>query len=210
MFCATGHVFGAIEGVMSCFRVLRARIVFGSTRASDPDFTFSCFDLTDSFSVERRVSGSVFIFCAPGLVFGGTEGVKSRFHVLRPRTRFRRYRGCRVSCLRFACPDSFSAVPRAFDPVFMFSAPGHVFGGAEGVGSRFHVLRSRTHFRRNRGRRLLFSCFAFLDSFLAVRRVPGPVFMFCAPGLILGGTEGIGSLFMFCAPGLVFGVTVYP
>jgi hypothetical protein len=33
---------------------------------------------------------------APGLVLGGTEGVRSRFHVLRSRTRFRRYRGCRV------------------------------------------------------------------------------------------------------------------
>jgi hypothetical protein len=57
------------------------------------------------------------------------------------------------------------AVPRAFDPVFMFSAPdmflavrrasghvsmfcasGHVFGDTEGVGTRFHVLHTETLF----------------------------------------------------------------
>jgi hypothetical protein len=154
------------------------------------------------------------MFCAPGVIFGGTEGVASRFHVLRTRTRFRRYRGRRVPLSCFTRPDSFSAVPRASGPTFMFYAPGLVFGGTEGVGSHFHVLRARTRFRRYRERQVLFSCFslrdsfspksgrrapfsrfALLDSFSAISRASGPVFMFCAPGLIFGGTEGVRSLF---------------
>jgi hypothetical protein len=47
----------------------------------------------------------------------------------------------------FARPDSFSAVTRASGHVYMFCAPRHVFGGTEGVGSLFHILRSRTRFR---------------------------------------------------------------
>jgi hypothetical protein len=86
-----------------------------------------------SFSAVMRASGPVFMFCAPGLVFGGNEVVVSRFHVLRVRTHF-------------------SAVPRASGPVFMFCAPGLIFGGTEGVGSRFHVLRAWTRFRRYHGR----------------------------------------------------------
>jgi hypothetical protein len=78
--------------------------------------------------------------CALGLVFGGSEGVGSRFHVLRPRTRFRRYRGRLVLFSCFARSDSFSTVPRASDPVFMFCTPELVFGGNDGVGSRFHVF----------------------------------------------------------------------
>jgi hypothetical protein len=42
----------------------------------------------------------------------------------------------------------------------MFCAPGIVFDGNEGVGSRFHVLRARTHFLWYRGRRVSFSCLA--------------------------------------------------
>jgi hypothetical protein len=71
------------------------------------------------------------------LVFGGTEGVGSRFHVLRTRTHFRRYRGRR-------------------DPFFMFCTPGLVFDGTEGVVSYVYVLRSLTHFQRYRGRRVSF------------------------------------------------------
>jgi hypothetical protein len=85
------------------------------------------------------VSGPDFIFCAPELVFGGIKGVASRFHVFRSQTRFRRYRGRRVPFSCFARPDSFSAVPRASGPVFIFCAPGLVFGGARGVGSLFNV-----------------------------------------------------------------------
>jgi hypothetical protein len=72
----------------------------------------------------------------------------ARFNVLRSKISFRWYRVRPVSFSYFACPDSFSVVLRASDPVFMFSAPGHVFGGAEGVKSRFHVLRSLTSFRQ--------------------------------------------------------------
>jgi hypothetical protein len=144
--------------------------------------------------------------CAPGLVFDGTKGVGARFHVLcsrtrfdgtdsvgsrlhvlRSRTRFQRYRGRRVPFSCFALPDSFSMVPWAFRSVFMFSATGNVFGGTEGVGSRFHVsapelvfgdfegvksyfyvFRSRKCFRRYRGRQVPFSCLAHPDSFLTV------------------------------------------
>jgi hypothetical protein len=38
-------------------------------------------------------TGPVFMFCAPGLVFGGIEDFGSLYRVLRSRTRFRRYRG---------------------------------------------------------------------------------------------------------------------
>jgi hypothetical protein len=152
------------------------------------------------------------MFCAPGLAFGCTMGVGSGFHVLRARTRFGRYRRCQVpfSCLRsparfqrcggirvpfscFAPPDSFSAVPRASGPFSLFYEPVFVFGGTEDVGTHFNVLRDRTHFRLYRGRRLPFSCFALPDSFSALPRASAPVFMFCAPGLAFGGTEGVGS-----------------
>jgi hypothetical protein len=46
----------------------------------------------------------------------------------------------------FVRPDSFSAVPRASGPVFMFCVSGLIFGGTEVVGSCFYVLLSRTHF----------------------------------------------------------------
>jgi hypothetical protein len=135
------------------------------------------------------------MFCAPGVIFGCTEGVVSRFHVLCPRTHIRRYLGCRVPFSCFALPDSFSEVPRASGPVFIFSVPEHVFGGSESVGSCFHVLRARTRFGRYRGRRVLFSCFVLPDRFSAVPSASGPVFMFCAPELVFGVTEGIGFLF---------------
>jgi hypothetical protein len=115
------------------------------------------------------------MFCVPGHVFGGTESVGSRFLILRSRTRFRRYRGRQVPFSRFTLPDSSSAMLRASSPVFTFCAPRLVFGGAEDVGSRFYILRARTHF-------------------WAVPMASGPVFMFCAPGLVFGGTEGVGSL----------------
>jgi hypothetical protein len=154
------------------------------------------------------------MFCAPRLIFGGTYGIGTRFHVLRPRTRFRRYRGRRFPFSSFALPVSFLTVPRASGPfscfalpesfsvvlsasgpIFMFCAHRLVIGGTEGVGSRFHVLRAETPFRRYRGRRVPFSCFALPESFSAVLRASGPVFMFCAHRLIFGGTEGVVSRF---------------
>jgi hypothetical protein len=192
MFCVTRYFCIGAEGVGFC----------------------KGFALSDSFSTVPRASAPIFMFCAPGLVFGCTEGVGSHFHFLRARTRFQQYRRRRVLFSCFALPVSFSTVPRASALVFMICAPGHVFGGAEGVGSRFNVLYPWTHFHRYRGRHVLFSCFTRPDTFLrcegrrvpfscfappdafsAVRRASGPVFMFCALGLIFDNTEGVGSLF---------------
>jgi hypothetical protein len=151
--------------------------------------------LLDSFSTVPRASTPIFMFCAPRLIFGDSEGVGSRFHVLRSRTHFRQSRGRRVPFSFFGRLDIFSAVPKASGPVFMFCAPGLVFVGTEVVVSSFHVLRNRTCFRRYCGHRVPFSCFARPDSFSAVSRALAPVFMFCASGLVFDGTEGVGSLF---------------
>jgi hypothetical protein len=194
MFCAPGLILGGTESIRSCFHVLRSRTRVGRFRWRG--VPFSRFTLPESFSVVPRASGPVFMFSAAGLIFGGTEAVGSHFHVLRSRTLFRRYRGHRVPFSCFARPDSFSVEPRASGPVFMFSAPRHVFGSTEGVESLFHILRSRTHFRQYRGRRVPFSCFARPDSFSAVSRALGPVFMLCANGLDFGGAECVGSRFL--------------
>jgi hypothetical protein len=224
MFCAPALIFGGTEGVGSRFHVLRARSHFWRYRG--PRVPFSCFALPNSFSTVSSASGSVFMFCALGFVFGGTEGVASRFHVLRARTHFRlfrvcrshfhvlcsrtRFRRCRVRRVSFSCfarPDSFSIVPRAPGPVFMFCAPRLIFGVIEGVASRFHVLRAQTRFRRYRVRRVPFSWFERSDSFSAVPRASGPVFTFCAPDSFSMVPRASGPVFMFCAPGIVFGGT---
>jgi hypothetical protein len=198
MFCSPKLIFGGTEGVGSYFQVLPARTNFRRYRGRR--FLFSCIALQDSFSAVQWASGTVFMFCvpvlvfgctecvgsvlmscAPGLVFDGTKGVGSRFHVLCSRTYFRRYRGLQVPFSCFARPLSFSAVPRVLGLVFMFCTPELIFGSTEGVRSRFHVLRSRTHFRRYRGRQVPFSCFKLPDSFSAVPRALGPVFMFSEP-----------------------------
>jgi hypothetical protein len=202
MFCASGLVFGGMEGVGSCFHVLRSQTRFRWYPGRR--LPFSCFTLPYSFSVVPTASGPVFMFCSPGLIFGESEGVGSHFHVLRNRTHYWRYRGRRVPFSCFVLPDSFSAVPRASGPVFMFCAPGLVFGDTEGVGSRFHVLRSLTRFRGYRRRQVLFSCFALPDSLSAVQWASAPVFMFCAPELYLGGTDGVRSRFHVCVPRHVF------
>jgi hypothetical protein len=212
MFCAPGLVSGGTEGVGYRFYFLRSRTHFGRYRGRR--VPFSSFAITNTFWVVRRPSGLIFKFCSLGHVFGGTEGVGSRFHVLRSPTHFRQYRGRRGSISCFALPDSFSTVARTLWPVGIFCARGHIFegtegvgpvfmfctprlvsGGTEAVGARFHVLRSRTLFQRNRGRRVRFSYFALSDSFRAVPRASGLVFKFCAPKHIFGGTEGVGSHF---------------
>jgi hypothetical protein len=170
MFCAPELVFSCIKGVVSRFHVLCSRTRFRWYRRRR--IPFSCFALPEMFSAVRRASSPVFMFCAPGLVFNGTEGVGSCFHVLRSRTRFRRYRGRRVPFSCFALPNSSSMLPRAF-----------------------HVLRSRTRFWRYRRRWVPFSCFALPEPFSAVRRASGPVFMFCALGHVFDGTDGVGSRF---------------
>jgi hypothetical protein len=144
------------------------------------------------------------MFCSPGLIFSDTEVVGSRFHVLRPGHVFGSTEGRRVPFSCCALPDSFSAVPRASGPVFMFCALVLIFGGTEGVVSCFHLLRARPRFRQCRGRWVPFSCFARPKSISAVPRVLGPVFMFCAPGLVFDGAGGVGSRFNCCAPGLIF------
>jgi hypothetical protein len=123
------------------------------------------------------------MFCAPGLIFGGTEGVGSHFHASRA--------------------GSFSAVPMASGPIFIFCAPGIIFGGTEVVRSRFHVLRSQTCFQRCRVRWVTFSCFVRPEWF---RRPEddGSRFHVFRTGTIFSGTEGIGSNFhVFFAPGVI-------
>jgi hypothetical protein len=158
------------------------------------------------------------MFCASGLVFGGTGGVGTYFHVLRARTHFRRYQGRQFPFSSFARPDSFTAVPRALGPlfifcasrlvfggasfpVFMFCAPGLIFGGTEYVRSRFHIFRFRTCFWRGGGRQIPFSWFALFRRRACFQRYTfsGPVFwslfMFCVTELIFGGTKGFRSRF---------------
>jgi hypothetical protein len=154
MFFHPWHILGGTVGVGSRYHVLHTQTSFQRYRGHR--VMFSCFAIPGTFSAVRRASSleiifcapslfsavpraliPVFIFCTPGFIFSGTEGFRSRFHVLRARTRFQRYRGRLVPFSYFARPDSFSAVPRVSDPLFMFSAPGHVFGGAEGVGTCF-------------------------------------------------------------------------
>jgi hypothetical protein len=140
-------------------------------------------------------SGPVFLFCAPRLVFDGAERAESHFHVLLFMTHFRRYRGRWVPFSCFVLPNPFSTVPRAPTRVFMLYASGLVFDGIEGARSRFHVLRSRTHFWRYSGGRVPFSCFSLPDPLSAIPKAPDPIFMFCAPGPVFDGTEGVGSCF---------------
>jgi hypothetical protein len=147
MVCAPGLVFGdGTEGVLSRFDVFYSRTCFRRYRGRW--VPFSCFVLPDYFSAVSNASGPVFIFCPPGLIFGSIEGVRSHFYVLRARTRFRRYQGRRVPFSFFGRLDIFSTVRRASGPVFRSFVPRHIFGGNEGVESRFHVLFSRIQFRR--------------------------------------------------------------
>jgi hypothetical protein len=212
MFCATGLVFDGSGGFVSSFHVLCSRNRFRRNRGHQ--VSFLSFALLDSFSVVPRASSLVFMFCAPELVFDGSVGVGSSFHVFHSRTLFWWHRVRQVLFLCFALLDSFLAVPRASGPVSMFCATRLVFIGTEGLESCIHVFRSRTSFRQNRGRlvrlscfplsdsfsavlrrRVMFSCFAPPDSFSAVEGASGPIFMFCAPGLVFGGTRGVGSSF---------------
>jgi hypothetical protein len=140
--------------------------------------------------------GPVLMFCAPGLIYDGTECDKFCFHVLRSRTHFGRYRGRRVPFSCFALPGSFGAVPRASGPVLMFGTPGLIFGRTEGARIHFHVILSRSHFRRYRERRVPFSYFAFPNSFSALPRASNPV---------LSGTEDVGFWFHILRTRIRFG-----
>jgi hypothetical protein len=180
MFCAPELIFGGTNGVRTLFRRCGGRpdAFLTVPMASTPQLPLSYFALPDSFSTVPRASGPIFMFCPSELVFGNTDDVSFRFHVLRPQTRFRRYRANQVPFSYFAIPDSF-------------------FTGTEGVGSHLHILRGRIRFRRDRSRLHLFLCFALPDTFSTVRRVSGPVFaphpvfLFCAPRHFFGDTEGV-------------------
>jgi hypothetical protein len=159
----------------------------------------SSFELPESFPTIARASGPVFTFCAPEHVFDDIKGRR----VL------------------------FSTVPRSSGPVFMFCAPGHFFSGAEGIRSHFHVLHSRTHFRRFRGHWVPFSCFSRPYSFSAIPRTSSPIFMclrartcfrqyrwrwvpfscFVLPYSFSAVSRASGPILMFCAHVLVFGGT---
>jgi hypothetical protein len=193
VICTPEIGFGGIAGVPSRFHVLHSLTHFRRYRGCRVLFSF--FVRPDSFSAVLRASGPVFMLCATGLIFGDTKGIPSRFHVVPSRTCFWRYQGRRVLFSLFALPNSFFAVSSVSGPVFMFCAPELVFGSTDGVGSRFLDLHARNRFRWYRGRPFPFSCFALLDSFSAVPRVSGHVFIFCPPGLVFGCTEGVGSRF---------------
>jgi hypothetical protein len=208
IFCAPELVFDGTEGVGSRYQVLRSRTRFKRYRGRR--LPFSCFARPDSISAVPRASAPDFMFCAHRLVFGGTEGVRSCFHVLRALTHFQRYRGRPVPFSCFALPDSFLAMPSALGPVIIFCASELVFDGTEGVGTSFHVMRARTHFLRYQGRRLPFSCFVVPDSFLAVLSASGPVFKFCSPRVVYSFSAVprlSAPVFMICAPELIFGGT---
>jgi hypothetical protein len=196
MYCGPGYVFGGTGLVFDCakcvgsrFRVLRVGTSFRRYRGHR--VPFSSFALPDSISVVPRALAPDFMFCAAGLIFGGTEGLRFHFHVLRARTRFPRFRWRQIPFLSFALPDTFSVVRGASVPVFMFCAPLVVSRSTAGVMSRFHILRSRTPFWRYRGHWVPSSSFASPDSFSAVRRASDPIFMFCAPGHVFCDTEGV-------------------
>jgi hypothetical protein len=224
MFCVSGLLFGDTEGVRSRFHLFRSRSCFW--RCGGRRVPFSCFVLPDIFSAVPRAPSLVFMFCVPGLVFDGTEGVGSRYHLLRARNRFHRYQGHRVPFSCFALSSTFSAVRRALGLDFICCAPDSFLAVPRGVGSRFHVLHAWTRFRRYRGRQVLFSYFALPDLFLAVLRASCSVFMFCAltrfrryrgrpvpfscfslPDMFSAVSRASGPVFMFCSPGHVFGGT---
>jgi hypothetical protein len=189
MFTTPGHVFGGAEGVGSRFHVFSYPDSFLAVRRVLGPVSMFCVR-SDSFSAISRASGPVFMFCDPEHVFGSTEGVGFRFHVLRSRTHFRRYRGCIFPFSCFAIPDTFSAVRRATGLDLTFCATRLISGGTEGVDSRFHVLCARICYRRYRGIRVPFSCFTRPDSYSMVSMASGPVFMFCAPGHVFRRYRG--------------------
>jgi hypothetical protein len=151
MFCAPKLISDGTEGLGSHFHVLRSRTHFRRHEGRQVPFScfalpnsfstvprrrlsFSYFALPDTFSAVLRASILIFLFCATGLIFGCTEGAGSCFNVLRYRTRFSWYRGHQAPFSWFVLPNSFLTEPSASGPVFMFYAPGLIFGGTEASG----------------------------------------------------------------------------
>jgi hypothetical protein len=134
--------------------------------------------LSDSFLMISRVWGPVFNFNAPGRIFGGTEGIGSRFQVPRSQTHVRLYRGHQVKFSSSTPPNTFSAVLRVSGPTFKFRALGLIFSGTESARSSCQIACSRV-----------------LDSFSGVHRVWRHVFKFRAIVLVFCGNEDVGSYF---------------
>jgi hypothetical protein len=194
MFCALGLIFGDKEGVGSSFHVLGIHTHFQRYRGRRFSFHVLCYRTHFQWCRGRRASFSCFVpratgpgfmFCAPRLVLGGTEGVRYSFMFFSPGLVFGGTEGIGSSFSYFPLPNSFWAVPRApalifmfcaprlifrgtEGPVFMFYAPGLVLGGTEGVGSNFNVLLSLFEFGRYRR-----SCFHVLRSRTRFRRYCG-------------------------------------
>jgi hypothetical protein len=193
MFCALRRVFGGAECVGSRFNVLRSRNRFRRYRGRRVPFSyfarpdsfsavsgwrrvpFKCVARPNSFSAVPRASGLDFMFCAPRLIFDGTEGVGSRFHVLRSRTNFQWFIRRRVPFHVLRTSSRFRRYQGRLVP-FSYFAPRLVFCSTVRVWSCCHVLRSDTHFRWYQRRRFPFSCFARPDSCSTIRRASDPVF----------------------------------
>jgi hypothetical protein len=107
----------------------------------------------------------------------------------------------------FVLPDSFSAVPRASGLVFMFCAPRFIFDRTEGVRSPFLIVRSRIHFGRYRRRWVPCSCFALADSSWALPMACAPFSCFALPDSFSTVSGASGHVLLFCAPGVILGCT---
>jgi hypothetical protein len=161
------------------------------------------------------------MFCAPELIFDGTDGVGSRFLFCRSQTRirrcegrrvpfsyfalsdtFRRFRGHRFPFSCFALPYMFSAVARASGPVFKFCALGHVSTVQRASGPIFMFCAPRLVFDDSEG---VGSCFHVLRFQTRLRRCGGrrvKFSYFASPYLFSAIPMVSGPIFMFCAPGL--------
>jgi hypothetical protein len=87
-------------------------------------------------------------------------------------------------------------VPRASGPVFMFCASGPMIDRTEGVGSCFHVSRSRTRFRWYRGCRASFHVLRSLLIFGGTKGTIVSCFYILHYILVLDGIEGVGYCFL--------------
>jgi hypothetical protein len=173
MFCPPGHIFDSTVCVGSHFHVLRSWTRFPRyLRRQIP-----CFVLSDHFRRHRRCRVPIYCFALPDA--------------------FLTISRASVSFLCFALSDSFSSVSRAFGPFFMFCAPRPIFGGTDGVKSRYIILRSRTHFRRYRRHQITFSCFALSNTFSAVPRRRDPFSCLALLDIFSAVPRASGHVFMF-------------
>jgi hypothetical protein len=78
-FWAPELVFGGIVDIGSHNLFLGSRTRFRRYRGRRVPFSY--FALLDSYSAVTRASGPIIKFYAAGLIFGGTKGVVSFFHV---------------------------------------------------------------------------------------------------------------------------------